>query len=52
MHRSHKLSLNIPKIRTSVFKYALPQRRTLQWNGLPNNIVRNNSVREFKRLLL
>ena len=44
-HRSHKLSLNTPIIRTSVFKYALPQRRILQWNALPNNIVCSNSVR-------
>ena len=29
-HRGHKLSLNTPIIRTSVFKYALPQRRILQ----------------------
>ena len=51
-HGGDKLSLNTPIIQTSVFKYALPQRRILQWNALPNNIVCSNSVREFKRLLL
>ena len=51
-HRGHKLSLNTPIIRTSVFKNALPQRRILQWNALPNNIVCNNFVPEFKRLAL
>ena len=51
-HRGHKLSLNTPLIRISVFKYALPQRRILQRNALPNNIVCSYSVREFKRLLL
>ena len=50
-HRGHKLSLNTPIIRTSVFKYALPQRTILHWNALPNKIVCSNSVREFKRLV-
>ena len=51
-HRGHKLSLNTLIIRTSVFKYALPQRRILKWNALLNSIVCSSSVREFKWLLL
>ena len=51
-HRGHQLLFNTPIIQTSVFKYALPQRRILQWNTLPNNIICSNSVPEFKRPLL